>query len=407
MPMKQIRIFLVITLIMAVGMTALVAAPTAEKQYAALQSDSSSSQSLEQLKKSIDTLKDAVVRESDEAYKQLGEARSKGDRAAYLKAWETLDKLAGYRMTSAQTEELLKRILVLDEPKRSEYAAWLYETSSYYKPTLTLDFSEEGENYRYSYRQQIRREPGSEVTLPDSSSLRLNSAHLGVLAGWGLTPDEVTYQSGETIAMGYTDQTLYAIYKSGVQFIDELNKTDVFFEEGKVEVPTPASSDASAIFAGWYDKTTGQLIADPASFTVQGKGALFEALWKRLAIEDVTVLYYDAAKLPTNTQIGVGFSYSNTGNVSLNGLKATLSTDSGYVRMLKSELLLGRLSGGLSSTNNSRYATSEKQQVRGEANTFRFIVSESAPSGSVIPFTLTVVNDKGDSWAQGFEVVVR
>lgn len=405
--MKRIRIFLMISLLLTVGMVALAASPTAEKQYAALKSTDLENQSLEQLIKSIDSLKEAIIRETDEAYKQLSEALSKGDRTAFMQARESLNRLGSYRMTREQTDSLLQKILVLDEPKRSDYAAWLYQTSDYYKPSLTLDFSAAGENYRYSYNQTIRLKPGSEITLPDSSQLRLNSAHLGVLAGWGLTPDEVTYQPGQTITMSYTDQTLYAIYQNGVRFVDALNKTEVFYEEGAVEVPTPVSTDASAIFAGWYDRTTGRLITDAASYTAQGKGAQFEALWKRLGIEDVTVLYYDAAKLPTNTQIGIGFSYSNTGNVDLSGLKATLSTDSQYVRLLKGELALGRLSAGLSSTNNSRYATKEKQPVRGEANTFRFIVSEAAPSGSVIPFTLTIVNDKGDSWAHTFEVVVR
>lgn len=405
--MKRTRILLMISFVVLIGMVAVTAAPTAEKQYATLQTSDITTMSLEELKKSIDTLKDAVVREQDEAYKNLSQARAKGDRTAYLEAWESLDRLAGYRMTSAQTDALLQKILAFDEPKRSEYAAWLYQTSAYYKPSLTLDFSAEGDTYRYSYRQQIKREPGSELTLPDNSQIRLNSAHLGVLAGWGLTPDEVTYQPGETITMSYTDQTLYAIYQSGVRFVDDLNKTDVFFEEGKVEVPTPAASDASAIFAGWYDRTTGKLITDPSSYTAEGKGAYFEALWKRLAIEDFTVLYYDQAKLPTNTQIGIGFSYTNTGNVNLAGLKATLSSESEYVRMLKGDLQLGRLSAGLSSTNNSRFATKSKQAVRGEANTFRFIVSDSAPAGSVIPFKLTITNDRGDSWTHAFELTVR
>jgi len=388
-------------------MAFLAASPTAEKQYAALQTSDITATSLEDLRKSIDTLKRAVVREQDEAYKNLTQARAKGDRDAYREAWENLDRLASYQMTSAQTDALLQRILALDEPERSEYAAWLYQTSPHYKPSLTLDFSAEDETYSYSYRQQIRREPGSEITLPDSSQIRLNSARLGVLVGWGLTPDEVTYQPGETITMSYTDQTLYAIYQSGVRFVDDMNKTDIFFEEGKVEVPTPTSGDASAIFAGWYDRTTGKLITDPSTYTVEGKGALFEALWKQLAIEDVTVLYYDRTKLPTNTQIGIGFSYTNTGNVNLTGLKATLSSESEYVRMLKGELQLGRLSAGLSSTNNSRFATKSKQEVRGEANTFRFIVSDSAPAGTVLPFTLTITNDRGDSWTHAFELTVR
>lgn len=405
--MKRTRILLMISLLVLVGMAFLAASPTAEKQYAALQTSDITATSLEDLRKSIDTLKRAVVREQDEAYKNLTQARAKGDRDAYREAWENLDRLASYQMTSAQTDALLQRILALDEPERSEYAAWLYQTSPHYKPSLTLDFSAEDETYSYRYRQQIRREPGSEITLPDSSQIRLNSARLGVLVGWGLTPDEVTYQPGETITMSYTDQTLYAIYQSGVRFVDEMNKTDIFFEEGKVEVPTPTSGDASAIFAGWYDRTTGKLITDPSTYTVEGKGALFEALWKQLAIEDVTVLYYDRTKLPTNTQIGIGFSYTNTGNVNLTGLKATLSSESEYVRMLKGELQLGRLSAGLSSTNNSRFATKSKQAVRGEANTFRFIVSDSAPAGTVLPFTLTITNDRGDSWTHAFELTVR
>jgi len=405
--MKRTRILLMISLLVLVGMAFLAASPTAEKQYAALQTSDITATSLEDLRKSIDTLKRAVVREQDEAYKNLTQARAKGDRDAYREAWENLDRLASYQMTSAQTDALLQRILALDEPERSEYAAWLYQTSPHYKPSLTLDFSAEDETYSYSYRQQIRREPGSEITLPDSSQIRLNSARLGVLVGWGLTPDEVTYQPGETITMSYTDQTLYAIYQSGVRFVDDMNKTDIFFEEGKVEVPTPTSGDASAIFAGWYDRTTGKLITDPSTYTVEGKGALFEALWKQLAIEDVTVLYYDRTKLPTNTQIGIGFSYTNTGNVNLTGLKATLSSESEYVRMLKGELQLGRLSAGLSSTNNSRFATKSKQEVRGEANTFRFIVSDSAPAGTVLPFTLTITNDRGDSWTHAFELTVR
>ena len=405
--MKRTRILLMISLLVLVGMAFLAASPTAEKQYAALQTSDITATSLEDLRKSIDTLKRAVVREQDEAYKNLTQARAKGDRDAYREAWENLDRLASYQMTSAQTDALLQRILALDEPERSEYAAWLYQTSPHYKPSLTLDFSAEDETYSYSYRQQIRREPGSEITLPDSSQIRLNSARLGVLVGWGLTPDEVTYQPGETITMSYTDQTLYAIYQSGVRFVDDMNKTDIFFEEGKVEVPTPTSGDASAIFAGWYDRTTGKLITDPSTYTVEGKGALFEALWKQLAIEDVTVLYYDRTKLPTNTQIGIGFSYTNTGNVNLTGLKATLSSESEYVRMLKGELQLGRLSAGLSSTNNSRFATKSKQAVRGEANTFRFIVSDSAPAGTVLPFTLTLTNDRGDSWTHAFELTVR
>lgn len=405
--MKRIRVIVLMTIILTVGMIAVAATPTAEEQYATIQGKDLSSQSLEEISKSYDKLNEAIANEAEQARKRLYEARSKGDRESYYDARKHLSLLSTYHMDENTSDYLLEEILSLDEPKKSEYAAWLYENSPYYRPTLTLDFSSEGENYRYSYRQQIRKIPGSEVVLPSSGQLRMNSARLGVLAGWGVTPDEVTYQAGETIKMSYTNQTLYAIYQEGVRFVDPLSGTDVFIESEDVEVPTPVADDVSAIFAGWYDKSTGTLITDPSSYEKVGKGGYFEALWKRLAIEDITVLYYNKDTLPTNTQMSMGFSYANTGTVDLAGLRATLSSESEYVRILSDEIYLGSLDAGLMSTNNSRWATSNKQQVRGENNTFRFVIASDAPSGTVIPFTLQVKNDKGDTWTQHFESVVR
>lgn len=219
-------------------MIAVAATPTAEEQYATIQGKDLSSQSLEAITKSYDKLNEAIANEAEQARKRLYEARSKGDRESYYDAREHLSLLSTYHMDENTSDYLLEEILSLDEPKKSEYAAWLYENSPYYRPTLTLDFSSEGENYRYSYRQQIRKIPGSEVVLPSSGQLRMNSARLGVLAGWGVTPDEVTYQGGETIKMSYTNQTLYAIYQEGVRFVDPLSGTDVFIESEDVEVPT-------------------------------------------------------------------------------------------------------------------------------------------------------------------------
>ena len=84
--MKRTRILLMISLLVLVGMAFLAASPTAEKQYAALQTSDITATSLEDLRKSIDTLKRAVVREQDEAYKNLTQARAKGDRDAYREA---------------------------------------------------------------------------------------------------------------------------------------------------------------------------------------------------------------------------------------------------------------------------------------------------------------------------------
>ena len=53
----------------------------------------------------------------------------------------------------------------------------------YWRPTLTLDFSAEGEGH-YSYRQQITQSATSTVTLPSASQIRFSSTHLGIPAGW-------------------------------------------------------------------------------------------------------------------------------------------------------------------------------------------------------------------------------
>ena len=405
--MRRLRILLMISLVLTVGMVALSSSPTAERQFATLQNQDLSAQSVQSLMQGYDNLNASIAREAQAARKAMMEARSSGDSNAYLEARAKLNTLSSYRMDSKTSDYILAQLLELPKEKQDEMAKWLYDNSSYYRPTLTLDFSSEGPNYHYRYRQQIQRQPGSRITLPDASQIRLNSAHLGVLAGWGLTPDEMTHQTGQTIEMSYTSQTFYAIYEPGVRFFDAKSNINLFFDLDNVEVPMPDSYDGSAVFAGWYDRTTGNLITDPASFTVEGKGAFFEALWKQIEIEQIATLYYNQKNLPTNTQLAIGFSFRNTGNVDLSSLKATLSSDSPYVRFLVHELDLGRLASGYRTTNNSRLVSRTLQSVRGERNTFRFVVSSEAPSGMTIPFTLSITNDKGDSWAQDFECVIR
>ena len=407
MPMKRLQLIIMIFAILSVTVAPVFASPTAERQFATVQAQDLGSQSLEEIRKSYDTLNEAIAREAQDARKAMADARSKGDRNAYLEAYQNLNTLSSFQMDQKTSDHILTLLLGLSEDQKDEAASWLYQNSLYYRPTLTLDFSAEGPNYRYSYRQQVRRQPGSEIRLPDASQIRLNSAHLGVLVGWGLTPDEVSYEPGETIKMSYTNQTLYAIYSQGVRFVDAKSNTDLLLEGEEIEVPTPVSSDGSAVFAGWYDRTTGRMITDEPTIVVEGKGAHFEALWKALEINQVDTLYYNHEALPTNTQLAVGFTYRNTGTVDLSSLKAKLSSESPYVRFLVDELDLGRLSVGYASTNNSRWATKSEQNIRGEGNTFRFVIASDAPSSTVIPFTLTITNDKGDSWTKQFECVVR
>ncbi len=405
--MRILRTSIVLSAIFLFAMVPVLASPTAERQFQTLQSLDLNAQTMQSLIQSYDNLNASVAREAQEARKALEQARSRGDKDAYLEARSKLNTLSSFRMDQATSDYILQKLLELPDAEMQKTAAWLYQNSSFYRPVLTLDFSSEGPNYRYSFRQQIGRQPGSKVTLPDASQIRLNTAHIGILAGWGLTPEEITYEAGQTIEMGYTNQTLYAIYKPGVRFYDERSKTDLFYEIEDVVVPTDLAPIGSAVFAGWYDRTTAQVVTDSESLTVEGKGAFFEALWKDLSIDRIGILYYNHQNLPANTQLALGFSYRNVGNVDFSSLKATLSSDSEYVTFLVDELQLGSLPSAHQATNNSRISSRTAQRIRGEGNTFRFVISKDAPSSTVIPMRLTLIDEKGNSWTEDIECVVR
>ncbi len=396
--------------LLCVSVALLIAAPNAERLFNDVEALDYQNQSLESIKDAYDKFDDGLARDMQQAYQDMMKAKEKGDLASYREAYAWLEKLKSFKMKGEQSNLLLGRIMAEAEPKRSEYASWLYQRSDSYNPVLTLDFSAQGEGYRYSYRQQIQKAPLSEVALPDYTQLRSNSHQVGVLKGWGLTPDELTYKAGETIPMPYTNQTLYAIWDTGVRFVSEEGEETLYggVEEGnEVVVPKATTADPSAIFVGWYDRGTGTLLTDEESYTVQGKGALFEPLWKSLHVPKIAPLYYSAEALPKRTQLAVGFLLHNTGNLNLKGLVATLEPESEHVTMLVDRLALGQLPANRYGTNNSRFATSSEQALRGGHNTFRFVISDKAPSGSTLLFTLTISDDKGDSWSLPVEFKVE
>ena len=395
--------------LLCVSAALLVAAPNAERLFRDVEALDYQNQSLENIRSTYDRFDDGLARDVQQARKEMLEAMDKGDLASYRDAYARLEKLKSFRMKSEDSNLLLGRIMAESEPKRGEYASWLYQRSDSYNPILTLDFSAEGENFRYSYRQQIQRSPQAEVILPDYSDLRANSSQVGILKGWGLTPDKLTYKAGETIKMPYTNQTLYAIWDSGVRFVTEGRDTlyEGVAEGSEVVVPTPSTSDDSAIFVGWYDRGSRTLLTDKETYTVEGKGALFEPIWKSLHIPAVEPLYYPSDALPKRTQLGVGFLLQNRGNLDLKGLVATLETEDPNVTMLVDKLALGSLSSNRYTTNNSRFSTTSPLAIRGGYNTFRFVIADDAPSGSTLSFTLTVTDDRGDSWSMPVEFKVE
>ncbi|MDY0288728.1 MAG: hypothetical protein RBR15_07890 [Sphaerochaeta sp.] len=404
----QKRVFTICSLL-CVSAALLVAAPNAERLFRDVEAIDYQNQSLESIKSVYDKFDDALTRDVQQARKDMFEARGKGDLPYFREAYTRLENLKTLRMKGEESNLLLGRIMAESEPKRGEYASWLYQRSGSYNPLLTLDFSAQGENFRYSYRQQIQKEPLSEVVLPDYTQLRTDSSQVGILKGWGLTPDELTYKAGETIPMPYTSQTLHAIWGSGVRFVDGTKET--FYEDveagSEVVVPTPSTTDPSAIFVGWYDRGSNTLLTDKESYTVVGKGALFEPLWRSMQIPAVEPLYYPKDALPKRTQLAVGFLMQNTGNLDLNGLEATLHTESPYVTMLVDRLALGHLSANRYATNNSRFSTTGPLAMRSGYNTFRFVIADNAPSRASIPFVLTISDARGNSWSLPVEFMVE
>lgn len=408
----RLRNTLFITMFLLCTTTAvLIGAPIAEDTYRKIQEMDVTTVSMEKIMQEYGKLHGQVTKIAENARKEMTEARKKGDRDAYVAAYQRYASLGNFVMGKEETDRLLARILAEPEDKRAEYAMWLYESSGYYRPTLNIDFSLEGEGYRYSYTQRLQQKPGTQIVLPDERQIRTDSSRTGILAGWGLTPESVSYQAGETITMPLTDQTLYAIYKNAVRFTDDVTNTEVSVEVdpaiAETTAPTVSAPDSSHRFLGWYDRNSRTLVNPGEQYVVAGKGAVFEGLWKHLSVEAINTVYYGFDRLPVKTQVGVGFSIANKGNTNLTGLTATLSTESPYVTFLQDSLPVRDLPAGSYRTNNSRYATRTQGTIAGESNTFRFIIDESAPSQTQIPFILTLRDTDGESWTSQVTFTVR
>lgn len=337
-----------------------------------------------------------IEKEYSQAMEDMQKAYEKRDRDAYERANATIRTLKTYRLSKDQSDTLLNAILSEEDPQRTTDAQWLYENSPYYRPVLSLDYSASGDGYRYSYNQRLTLSPGTETTLPSSDDIRFDTSRTGRLAGWGLTPDTITYQPGETITMPLTSQTLYAQWQSGVAFTDPISRTDVMTTDSKegdeVAVPVPAAPDVSYIFDGWKEVSTGKILdTDATTYTVVGNGAEFQAMWKSLAISDLSARHYSIDALPVDTQVSIGFTLKNQGTESLRDLQVTLSSDDPNVTFLTSTMTYRGLS----------------VDKAGVASGFRVLIGSGAQSGSQIPITITVTDRAGDTWTQTLSCTVR
>ena len=329
-------------------------------------------------------------KEYTKAQRRYEKALDAGNRAKAQSAYNEMRNARVSPITEEQTDALLAAILKEDEAKRSEDAAWLMANSRYYHPMITYSWSSSSDNYSFSYTSSATVTPGEDITLPDESSVKVNTSAAGVLTGWGITPDEVTYQPGEIITAPYTDQTLYAIWTTQVVFKDEVTGfesdiTDISSGD-EVAVPVLSAPDDSYIFAGWVDRSTGEYIApEDTETTLEGNGAVFEALWKKAEITALDSKHYDLASIPMNTQIDLTFMLSNIGTEDLRGLTIECTGDEGL------KVLNGNGSVSFLGDGND-------VMLRG----LRAVGTESGNH----TLTITVTDRDGDTWSSSFDVTV-
>jgi len=346
-------------------------------------------------------LNEQVAKEMEATRKDMVEARVKRDSFIYQEAHERMAKLVSYGITYEQTEMLYTRIVQLEEPTRTRYANWLYDNSKFYRPSLLVDYSVSGNGFNYSFSQKLSQRPGTPITLPDSSHIRLPSNHVGILAGWGHEPGSIAYLPGEEIAMPYISKTVYAVWKSGISFIDTLSNVDIVYDGlatgSTVRSPIPVPPDSSYRFAGWYDSGTRTLVNSGSNYTLKGKGATFEGLWKKMQIESAGPINYSATLVPCGIQLQIGFAVSNRGNTMLDGLSVKIESSSPKIMIVRDSVGVGQLPAGVYRSYTNRFGT----------NTFVVLIASGTPSGTEIPYTLTITDSSGEQWKDDFILIVE
>lgn len=321
-------------------------------------------------------------------YSKMEEAYSKNNADDYFDAKAMLRSLEYPVITAEQTETLVSRLLAEEEGEaKNAFSSWLYSNSRYYSPALT--FSREVETnedcYSYfSYRYSISTEPGKTVTLPAVGSSDLSD---GVFAGWGTMPDRVEYEAGSEIAMPYTDQTLYAVYKKGVRFSDTVTSTEVFNDGDEVSAPELTAPDESYVFMGWYDAKGNK--ADGLAKMESGKSASYTAKWKSVKVSDIYVRYYKDMAVPAGTQVKLGFTVANQGNMNTGSISVELvPEDENSLKVLTGTLYSRNLGEELSKTGS-------------------FTVVANGDSGSAVNANIVVTDSDGNVWKTPVTLTIK
>ena len=331
----------------------------------------------------------AYESQRDMLHSRMEEARSRGDAGDYFDAKDFLRTLERPSITKEQTEILIGRILnESDQEAKDSFANWLRENSAFYSPrvTLALDTSkEEGWAKYIDFSYSIGTDAGGTVTLPSLNGLYTEDH--GVFVGWGITPDEVTYEAGEEINGIYSDVTLYAVFKEGVLFYDSVTGTQVFEEGGEITAPELESPDGNCVFLGWYD-IMGRKVDVPETIE-SGKSAVYYAKWRSLDVENVNAKYYNDLTVPAETQVKLEFSVVNKGNGNAGAFTVELVPENGSA--------LKVLTGGISA-----YSLREGGSKKGS-----FTVIAYGNGGDAVNATIVVTDDDGNTWTEPVTFTIK
>ncbi|MCF0237130.1 MAG: InlB B-repeat-containing protein, partial [Sphaerochaetaceae bacterium] len=287
------------------------------------------------------------------------------DAQSYYEARNSLYNLQYPKVSKTQTEALVIRIANSEQEDAKELASWLYNNSSYYRPSLTMTYESSSTNRTYYYKNAISMEPGTTVTLPNVKATTTD----GIFMGWGLTNDEVMYPAGSEITMPYVDQTLYAIFQEGVRFTDDLTNTDVFCSKEAIELPVVIAPNDGYVFLGWFDSYGKEFDPDAE---INGS-ATYSARWENITITNVGTKYYKDLTIPANQQVELQFSITNDGTVALGSLSISLVNNNDSLKVL----------------SNNLNASSIKV---GETKSGSFRLYTTADSGSTLPLSLKVTD---------------
>ncbi len=342
----------------------------------------------------FETIKDSFQSEIDyynqkyeSIYSKMESSYKEGNVDDYFDAKGMLRNLAYPQITAEQTQILENRILnEKDQSVKDELAAWLFENSRYYHPTLTFsksDASKDGHSH-FSYRYQISSQPGSKVTLP---TMRTSFSSDGIFAGWGTEEGEVLYEAGSEITMPYSDQTLYAVYKSGVMFVDSVTGVEKFEDGSSITAPELTAPDETYVFEGWYDSEGEK--ADGSATLEAGESKVYTAAWKSVLVEEVRAKHYRNLEVPADTKVSLSFSVYNQGSVNTGKLTISL--------VAEKEDALENLSGDLG-TSGIRVGYEKEGS---------FTIVAKGNSGDVVNANIVVTDEDGHSWSTPVALTIK